>query len=354
VELVVNARFLEKELRGIGRYAIELSRGLKGADPSIKFVSSGRWAPALEGIAAKLETVRVARLTGHWWEQISLPRYLAARGRPLLLNFVNTGPLAYDPQVTTIHDLAYHRHPEAFSPAFRSFYRVVVPAVAHRSRRVLAVSEFVKRELVDVLRLDPGKISVVSPFVAGHLVNLARTQTPSRAGEFILTVGSLNPRKNLKRVLGAFVRAHLPGMSLVVVGERRSIFAREDLSGLVGPRVEFTGYLDDAELVGLYKSARLFVYPSLYEGFGIPPLEAMLCGCPVIVANRASMPEVCGSAALYVDPLDEEAIAAAMERLAGDEEERARLVMEGRRVAASFNLDRSLARLLQVLQEEAR
>jgi glycosyltransferase involved in cell wall biosynthesis len=347
--IAVNGRFLEREMRGIGRYASGLAGALRGARPDVECVVSRRVAPHLEAEAAALGARRVGPLSGPLWEQVTLPAYLAARGRPLLLNFVNTGPLLYGPQVTVVYDLAYLRHPETFSAAFLGLYRAVVPRIVARSRVVVTISEFIRRELMTTFGVPAERVSVVPCFVAPGLRDLARAELDSGSGvaatDYALVVGSLNARKNLRAAIAAFRRAAVPGLRLVVVGEGGDVFRPVDVGDGGGSDVAFVGAVSDAELVRLYKGARLLLFPSLYEGFGMPPIEAMVCGCPVVAARAASMPEVCGNAAYYVEPRDVDDMAAGIATVANDAALRDSLRRRGHERAARFTLDASLARL---------
>jgi glycosyltransferase involved in cell wall biosynthesis len=348
--IAVNCRFLEREMRGIGRYASALAGALRGARPDVECIVSRRVAPQLEAEAARLGARRVGPLSGPLWEQVTLPVYLAARGRPLLLNFVNTAPLLYRPQVTVVYDLAYLRHPETFSASFLRLYRTVVPRAVARSRVVVTISEFVRRELVSTFNVPEDRVSVVPCFVAPTLRALARSEPGgSGGGDYALVVGSLNARKNVHAAIMAFRRAAVPGLRLVVVGEGGDVFRPVDLGDRGGRDVVFAGAVSDAELVRLYKGARLLLFPSLYEGFGMPPIEAMTCGCPVVAARAASMPEVCGDAAYYFDPRNVDEMAAAIGTVANDGPMRDTLRRRGHERAARYTLDASFARLQAVV-----
>jgi glycosyltransferase involved in cell wall biosynthesis len=353
--IAVNCRFLEREMRGIGRYASALAGALRGARPDVECVVSKRVAPHLETEATALGARRVGPLSGPIWEQVTLPAFLATRGRPLLLNFVNTAPLLYGPQITVVYDLAYLRHPETFSAAFLRLYRTVVPRAVAGSRIVVTISEFIRRELVATFGVAEDRVSVVPCFVAPPLRELARAEIRPPAAietgsDYALVVGSLNARKNLGAAIEAFRRAAVPGLRLVVVGEGGGVFRPVDVVHGDARDVLFAGAVSDAELVRLYKGARFLFFPSLYEGFGMPPIEAMVCGCPVVTSNAASMPEVCGEAALYFEPRSIESMTAAISRAASDGALRDALRRRGHERAARFTLEASFGRLVGVVE----
>lgn len=348
VPVLVNGRFLGRPVTGVERYARQLLAAAAEIQPGrfeLLVPPSSRDAEPIRGIP-----VRVAgRLEGHAWEQLELPR--SARGRPLL-NLCNLAPLAHPRQVTVVHDAAPFAVPEAFSFAFRTYYRTMLPLVARRSRRVVTVSAFSRSELARHLRLPEDRFEVV-PAAVDQLREveadpriLQRTGAAGRP--FVLTVGSLDPRKNLAAVLEA--ARLLPNLDFVVAGGgNRDVFRSEGLEPPVN--AEFVGYVTDAELKALYAHAAVFAFPSRYEGFGLPPLEAMSCGCPVVASRAASLPEICGDAAIYCDPADPQELAAALRRLVNDSTAREAARRAGCDRARAFSWRRSAARLLAVLDE---
>ncbi len=220
------------------------------------------------------------------------------------------------PLVVTVHDLAVFRHPGAFNLWSRRYGPLVVPRVIRSARLVIAVSEFTKRELVELLGVVPEKIRVVPNAVDD-------TFAPGGAaaeGEYVLAVGTIEPRKNLPRLAEATQRV---GIELRVVGGR----GWGDVD-VVGDGVQWLGDVADEELARLYRGARCFAYPSLYEGFGIPVLEAMASGTPVVTACGGATEEVADGAAVLVDPLDPGEIAAGIERALADREELTRRGLE--------------------------
>jgi len=281
IRAAVDVSPLAQTRAGTARHVRGLLGALRGRDVQVEersFGGSGRLAS-------------LARDT--WWYAAALPR--SARRLDLLHCTTFRGPIrAPVPFTVTLHDLALVRHPELFPRWHRVSGRLALGPVARAAARVLAVSEFTKREAVDLLGLDPDRVTVI-----GNAVEPAFTPSNSLLqGEYVLAVGTLEPRKNLRRVAEAAARA---GVELRVVGAR----------GWGGVEVPgWVGEVGDEELVELYRGARALVYPSLYEGFGIPVLEAMACGTPVVTSRGGATEEVAGGAAVLVDPLDVDAIAA--------------------------------------------
>jgi glycosyltransferase involved in cell wall biosynthesis len=262
------------------------------------------------------------------------------------------------PTVVTIHDLSFLEYPTAFSWRVRTMLRRLVPGSVARAARVIAVSEWTKQDLIRRYGIAPEKIAVTPeapPPGFGRLPDVRRRPLPAGVREpFVLAVGNLEPRKNLVRLIHAFglvVRQHGFEGQLALVGKpgRRADEARQAAreSG-VESHVAFTGFVSHDDLTLLYNRAALFVYPSLYEGFGLPPLEAMACGCPVVASNATAMPEVLGDAALLVDPLSTAALAEAMAAVLGRPELAAGLREKGQRRAAGYTWEATAARTREV------
>ena len=253
--------------------------------------------------------------------------FVLGRGRDADLLHCPTyrGPLrSARPLVVTVHDLAVFRHPETFNRWTRAYSPRLVPRVLRAARRIIAVSEFTRRELVELLRVPDEKIRVVP-----NGVDDVFTPEGARAdGDYILAVGTLEPRKNLQRLVEA---ARSTEIELRVAGARG--WGKVDV-GENG--VRWLGEVDDAELARLYRGAACVAYPSLYEGFGIPVLEAMACGAPVVTSRGTAMEEVADGAAVLVDARDPAEIAAGIERAAADRES---LVARGLERAHAFRWD---------------
>src|SRR5690349_13610385 len=240
------------------------------------------------------------------------------------------------PLVVTVHDLAVFRHPEAFNRWTRTYSPRVVPRVLATARRIIAVSEFTRRELVELLRVPDEKIRVVPNAVDDDFTR----DGPASAGDYVLAVGTLEPRKNLARLVEAARRADV---ELRVVGA-----AGWGGVEVGGNGVRWLGEVSDAELAQLYRGARCVAYPSVYEGFGIPVLEAMACGVPVVTSRGTAMEEVANGAAVLVDPEDPAELAAGIERASA---EREALVARGLERARAFRWDEIGGRTVAVYRE---
>jgi glycosyltransferase involved in cell wall biosynthesis len=317
------------ELGGVERWARELAARLPALRPG--------------GYAVLRPPAVLAHRAGHAWEQVALP-LRAARMRALLCP-ANLAPLAHPRCVVVVHDAAALRHPGWYSRAYAAWQRRLLPAIARRAQHVITVSEFSRHELAELLGVDatvvPGGVD--ERFTAGADPEPAR-RALGLDRPYVLTVASHTARKNLAALVPA-ARALAGELDVVVAGGHRPQFARE--SGLEGLRL--LGVVDDALLPGLYAGAEAFALPSLYEGFGLPVLEAMACGTPVVAARAGALPETCGGAAVLAEPTGE-AFAAALTGLLADAAERRRLRAAGLARASGFSWDtatRAIDRLLE-------
>jgi glycosyltransferase involved in cell wall biosynthesis len=340
--IVVNTRVHSAALTGTLRYVREL---LARWDERTETVSPGRCARGV---------------SGHAWEQVVLPRRLQGR---LLFSPSNTGPLAVENQVITIHDMAVFDCAATFRPQFEAWYKFLLPKLAQRARQIITVSKFVKERILAHTDVSPAKITVIpngvspqfNPAAVSELdATVAVLSLPSR--EYILTVGSADPRKNLARLFDAWTRVQSrvsEDIWLVVVGAGNSRVFRGTSLEVLPPRVFLLGHVEDYILPTLYAGALAMAYVSFYEGFGLPPLEAMASGTAVLAGNRSSLPEVVGDAALLIDPFDVGAIEEGMQRILEDSELRSDLQHRGIVRAKQFSWDEAARRTWGVLQAAA-
>jgi glycosyltransferase involved in cell wall biosynthesis len=283
--LIVNARFLNKRITGIERYALEESYELKEKYPDTIFVTHKGVIHEKE--ADELGVIEYGILTGHLWEQLELLLYCTRQNDAELLCLMNTGPIGYKNKKTVIHDLAFLRHPEWYSKRARIFFKLIVTNTIKTSKELIAVSDFTKNEILDLIGFEEDKIIVKNPKVSRKLIELSKNSYANKYGRYILTVGSLEPRKNLITLLKAFDEAKLEEVKLIIVGaENKRVFNSVNFKKYYGrDNILFLGYISDEELVSLYQNTELFVYPSLYEGYGLPVKEAELFTKNIISNN---------------------------------------------------------------------
>jgi glycosyltransferase involved in cell wall biosynthesis len=352
-QIDINGRFLTQATTGVQRVAEQLVLALDSelaADPELRSRYSFRLlTPVGNGqrrlALTHIQTAAVGRLSGQLWEQVELPGQ--SRGR-LLINLCNTAPLGVR-SVVVIHDASVFAVPSAYSRAFRIWYRTLIPLLGRRALRVVTVSQFSRGELSRLAGISPDKMDLL-PLGAEHILRAPADlgifkRVPVERGRFILAVGSRSPHKNVGAVVTAISRMGAEQLPLVLAGgSNPRVFGGSDaVDGLQA------GYVTDGELRALYENAACFVYPSLYEGFGLPPLEAMLCGCPAVIANAASLPEVCGDAALLCDPRDPDDIARNICMVTGDQACRDDLRKRGLDRARTYTWKRAAQALLAIL-----
>jgi len=298
------------------------------------------WKP--QAVHARFRPARIL------WEQIVLPIEAARYRLDVLFNPGFTAPI-FSPcrQVTVFHDLQHKRHPEYFRWFDLPFWRFLLWAAAHRSDRLIAVSEATRSDLVHFYRIPKERLTVVHHGVEPAFSRLDRSHTES----YLLCVSTLHPHKNLPRLIRAYGRAK-HDFRLILAGLRgfhaEAIERQIDEMGL-RDSVQITGWVPREELYSLYARAKAFVYPSTFEGFGMPVVEAMAAGIPVACSDIPPLREVAGDAALYFDPLNEDSIAAAIESTMIDSEMRERLAQAGRERARPFTWQRTAEQTLQVL-----
>lgn len=310
IPLSINARFRSRPVTGVERFAHEVSSLLaKHPDFSVTEIAP---VSALSG------------LKGHAWEQFVLPGKRDQNG--VLFSPCNTGSIRVENQLVVIHDAAVWDCPEGFSASFRLVYQQLLPRLAKRAKAIATVSEFSRKQLAPHLGIPEEKIHVLGNAVSSAFSPMDEVQSEP-AVPSLLCVGSMDPRKNLDRLVRAWLdlknRGELPEEAILqlVGGTNPRNFASFAQSN--DTTIQWLGRVDDAELIRHYRRASGFIYPSFYEGFGLPPLEAMACGCPVLISHAASLPEVGGpaadlsapdssGAAIYFDPFSEKAICQAI------------------------------------------
>jgi glycosyltransferase involved in cell wall biosynthesis len=322
-DIVINGRFLARRVTGVERYGREILRYI-GDKPALS---------SIEG--ARVEATRKQGLRGHAWEQFILPAKLNRHS--ILWSPANTGPLLIPRQALTIHDLSPLEHPDWFRRSFTTWYRLFLPILAKRVRTVFTPSEYVKRKIVKRFGI---KNVLVTPNGVDHLrFHPGAKQLKSALPEcYILFVGSLEPRKNLNLLLSVWneIKDEFKEMWLIIAGVSGNVFRPVHLSHEI-ERACFLGYVDDAILAGLYANARLFVLPSHEEGFGLPALEAMASGTPVIISDGGALPEVVGEAGMMFGLSDPDGLSHALRECLSNERLRYELKEKGLARAREFS-----------------
>jgi len=344
--IVINARFLTQKTTGVQRYAIEISNRLP---PYIKDMKIIYVAPKGTLInKAKLNGVEIEQFghfKGHLWEQIDLVNFLRKKNNPILINFGGIGPVYYKNKITYIHDLAFKYFPDSFSYIFQKAYNIFVPISSKNSLKVLTVSNHVKKDIENNFKIKNIEVVHAGQNEKFRNLNLNRDK-------IILAVSSIDPRKNFKRVINAYSQLNTD-YKLVFVGSKSKSFSDIKLdNNLENKNIIFTGYIDDEKLINLYNRATIFIYASLFEGFGMPPLEAQACGCPCLVSDRTSLPEIFEDSVEYCNPESISNIRNKLSLLIEDQEKRSQLVTKGYENIKRFSWDLSTSKILSIIEKE--
>jgi len=364
-----------RQRAGIGRYTRELVSALLALESSHRYVifaATGGLQSPISNLQSPISNtqIRTLPITDDWlarlWHRLRLPVPVEVVTGPLDVfyspDFVLPPTHRSTRTLLTVHDLSFLHYPEAFVPALRQYLERVVPRSIARADLVLADSASTRSDIVSLLGVSPSQVQVLYSGVSPRFRPQAepgereRLRTCYGLGErpYVLSVGTLQPRKNYVRLVRAFAslkpKVLAPGTQLLIAGGQgwlyQEILAEAEKHG---ERVRSLGFVDDADLPALYRHAALFAFPSLYEGFGLPVLEAMACGIPVVCSNASSLPEVAGDAALLVDPLDTDGLAAAIARALADGNLRQGMIARGLAQAAHFTWEQAARQLLGVL-----
>ncbi len=327
-DLVVNGRFLARRVTGNERYGREVLRRFPGEH--------------------RVEKTHLQGIAGHLWEQFVLPAKLHRES--VLWSPANSGPLAVRNQALTIHDLSPLEQPEWFTRSYSAWYRLFLPILARRVRIIFTPSEYVKNKVVK--RFGVRNVVVTPNGVDASIFHPKARQSGIEIPKpYVLFVGSIQPRKNLEGLVGAWhqVKDTFKDTWLVVAGEAGRVFRPAQFDA--GERIRFLKYVSDEDLAGLYARAELLVLPSFDEGFGVPALEAMACGTPVIASNGGALPEVVGEAGLIFSLEKPATLAESIERCLSDETLRTSLMDKGLTRAKGFSWQNTADAIWKTLNE---
>lgn len=337
---------------GTGRYTLELARSLRelpGLDLSVMWPQALGTPDYNAGRLIIRSGEAVSRLIDDQWR---IDGFARLAGASLAHYPANVGLLRGNlPFVLTLHDLSFLRHPEWYTRSRALYYRLAASRSAHRARRIITGSAYTKADIIQRLGI-PEDLIDVTPYGVRPVFRPVDYAAQGEAIEaleipdqYFVYAGTLEPRKNLPRLIRAWDQtASEHPFDLVIVGRegwKLDAFQSALLGARHRDRIHCVGHLPEAQLIAVISAARAFLWPSLFEGFGLPPLEAMACGTPVLSSNTSSLPEVCGDAAILVDPLNVEAIADGIRRLATDNRLREDYRLRGRARAKQFTWDRT-------------
>ena len=373
MKIAIDVRTLNKPISGIGYYVQSLIAGLNKYESPYEYFFLSNEQDTLNEIAKnpkfrymKNTFSHENHLLGDLWEQTILPLRLSARGISIF-----HGPSYLIPAlkkgfktIATIHDIAFLLYPHLEPLKFRVYLRYMIKTIAKSSDLIITVSENTKSDLINVLKVPEKKIRVIPLAVNERYYKLEQKNDEiikkfNINKKYLLFVGDLHPRKNIPKLFEAF--SSLPDKikkeyQIVVVGARKWSFEKVEKSLIkhhLTTKVVFTGYLNEDDILQLYNSADIFVFPSLYEGFGLPVLEAMSCGLPVIASKVSSIPEIAGNAAILIDPNNSEELAAAIIALVDNSGLRQEKIEAGFKQANLFSIKKMTEETVKVYKELA-
>ena len=329
-DIVVNGRFLARRVTGVERYGREVLQWIEG------------------NCRVKKPKRKLNGIMGHGWEQFILPGMIDSNS--LLWSPANTGPVFVRNQILTIHDLSPFEHPEWFQPGFAVWYRLLLPMLVRRVQRIIVLSESVRRKVMMRFSLPAEKVATIPAGVNTSKFHPRNVSTDME--RYILFVGSLEPRKNLFGLLKVWdeIKGQHPNISLLVAGTSGSAFRKLSYP-LSADRVRWIGYVPEMDLPALYAGADLFIFPSFDEGFGLPVLEAMACGTPVLASNGGALPEVVGDAGVIFDLSNSSALASLISECLSNARLRASLREKGLARAKLFSWQTTAESVWKCLNE---
>lgn len=359
-QVYINGKFLSQRITGVQRYAYELikywDKSMESGEMDASRINITILTPknARQDLSLKhIVLQQVGNFTGTLWEQIELPFY-SRKGS--LVNLCNAAPVVRINQLVTIHDVSVFLDTNTYSKAFKLWYTFMLSIISRRVKKVITVSEFSLSELQKYCRVSTEKCKVIyhgKEHVYECDPDLAILDKHGiRAFNYVLAVSSLNPNKNFRLIAQAIQQLDELDFDVVIAGGMQSKVFNHSDEYERHERIKYVGYVSDSELRALYEKAGCFVYPSFYEGFGFPPLEAMTLGCPVIVSGTSSLPEVCRDAAVYIDPNRPEELAEGIKLLMGNSAAREMFIQKGFENANRFSWDLCAKQTFSFLEEE--
>lgn len=338
-------------MTGVDRFAVEICRQLVLQRPR-EFQLLAPENILYKDIAEELGVKIIGHTQGYLWEQITLPLYLRKQGSPLLLNLCSIAPIFYRNNIVTLHDITWIRYPKTFSWRFRAFYNLAVPILCHRARHIFTVSEFSRREIASRFSLNAKDITLLYNAVN---IDFCPGNPQNGKGKYFLAVSSAKVNKNFGMIIKSFQMYDKKkgDCDLYIIGDLESkVFQTIGLNHMLdNPRIKCLGRVSDIELIDYYRGAEAFVFPSLYEGFGLPALEAQACGTPVISSNLSAMPEVLRKSAILCNPFDQEDISNAMISITENKALRQNLIAEGLENVKRFSWEESARRCIEILSD---
>lgn len=348
-KIYINGRFLTRPVTGVERYAYMICQTL--AEMGHDFVIICPKAPVMPCYdTSNLPVIHYGWGKSHIWEQCVLPFYFVGKRDFLLFSFTGLGSVLIRNKVMTIHDLSFLENPSWFSKGYYWWYKLMTPLAVRTSRHIITVSQFSKKEILRFYPFIKEKDISVAYSATDEKFFHVHPHGPVAVKPFALTVSSLDPRKNFARLIEAF--KDIKDCSLYIVGSQNRVFAQKNSMTATDDTIHFLGRVSDEELVRLYNQATCFIFPSIYEGFGLPIIEAMKCGCPVLASDIPVFREVCGESAIYFNPYQADDIKNAIEQfLKGNDTLRSTIIAKGYENSKRFSWENTAKSVIQLVQK---
>ena len=346
--IYINGRFLTQPITGVERYAYMICKTLAEMGKDFTIICPKSSIMSCYDVN-NLPIVHYGFGRSHLWEQCILPFYFIGKKDYIVFSFTGLGSILIPNKVMTIHDLSFLENPKWFSKGYYWWYKLMTPLAVKTSKRIITVSEFSKNEIIRFYPFVSEKhISVIysgpDKITFRHLTEFA---IPSE--RFALAVSSLDPRKNFSRLTEAF--KGIRDCKLYIVGGNNRVFTQQKSSSKQDNNIRYLGRVSDEGLLQLYNQALCFIFPSIYEGFGLPPIEAMCCGCPVLVSDLEVHREVCADAAIYFNPYNIEDIKNTIEQFLKESDTlRSTLIAKGFENVKRFSWEKTAKAVMQLAQ----
>lgn len=344
--IYINGRFLLSPQTGVERFAYEICKALTSINVNFTIICPKKGQINKAYNTDSFHIVRFGYGQSHVWEQLVLPLYFIGKSNYTIISFTGLGSILIPYKIMTIHDLSFLENPKWFSKAYYYYYKLMTPLAVRTSNKIITVSNFSKSEIRKFYNFVPAeKITVIYNAISEDFLNNSKTRNKQA---YFLAVSSMDPRKNFTRLIHAFenIKEH----KLLIVGGKNRVYGNLD-NNTNNKNIKFLGRVSDEELINLYTNAEAFIYPSLYEGFGIPPLEAMALGCPVLASDIPVLHEVCNDAAIYFNPLDEKNIQNTIISFHNKKEsEKAILIKKGYNNLKRFSWIKSAKEIKEIIQ----
>lgn len=334
-------------MTGVNRFAYEMCKSLFSiSDLDIILLCPRNINPEYD--VDKFKILYWGTGTSHFWEQFVLPLFFLFKRKYLLINFSGLGPIIIKRQFITIHDISFWEHPSWFAKTYYYYYRLLTPCIAKRSEHILTVSQFSMNEILKHINIPKDKISVIYNAVSENFYSNRFITTKAEKKNYILSIGSIEPRKNFLKLIEAYNKLNID-IDLLIIGKTNKIFRKIDLSCDKTP--VFINHLTDHELISIYSDATLFIYPSVYEGFGLPPLEAIAAGCPAIVSDIDVFHEVFDNSVLYFNPHDSDDISKCIEYVLNNPEAITDFETKREMIIEKYNWNKSCEKLIGIINK---